>query len=148
MTRRWLIRIGMLGLLNFAGHVHGQDTSPAPAPVPSPTVPFKGATSLHSLPAGQVRVLIGDQYALDDLALTEYNKCLSAVKLDQDIQAVVRARELCKTQAQLNAFKLPVNDGKADGRAFEGLGSVKERSAWQLETLPAVNVQNRSKLPN
>jgi hypothetical protein len=85
---------------------------------------------------GNMRALIAPNAAIDGPTYEEYQRCIAAVPLDQELKKVAAAREACREKAMRAAYQTapPPNATRTENRSA-GVPSVRARADFQQQKL-------------
>jgi hypothetical protein len=96
------------------------------------------ATTVCGQAAGEMRMLIAPNAAIDGPTYDQYQACLARIALNQELKAVAAAREVCKAKALDAAYRVPPKTVQDAAQAAKGVPTVQDRrnsQAQQLERL-------------
>lgn len=93
------------------------------------------ATAVCGQAAGEMRMLIAPNAAIDGPTYEQYQACLARVGLNQDLKAVAAARAACKAKALEAAYRVPPKAAQDTAQAARGVPSVQDRTASQAQQL-------------
>ena len=95
---------------------------------------FVHATAAWGQAAGDMRMLIAPNAAIDGPTYEQYQSCLARVPLNQGLKAVADAREGCKQKALQRAYRIPPRSAQTTPGARE-VPTVQERATYQAQQL-------------
>jgi hypothetical protein len=93
------------------------------------------ATAVCGQAAGEMRMLIAPNAAIDVPTYEQYQACLGRIALNQDLKAVAAAREACKAKALDAAYRLPPKTARDAAQAAKGVPTVQDRTDSQAQKL-------------
>jgi hypothetical protein len=93
------------------------------------------ATAVCGQAAGEMRMLIAPNAAIDGPTYDQYQACLARIALNQDLKAVSAAREACKAKALDAAYRVPPKTVQDAAQAANGVPTAQDRRNAQVQKL-------------